>query len=1319
MNRKYKRVLSSIMSVVMLSSSGAAGGINTVHADTSVPTAAYYWDFESVTGTDAGSGATLKVGASVVNDSERGNVLNLPGGNNGQGGYMELPEIFSDVTSEGFTLSMWVKPATNAGAYQRFFEASNSELGATYNGNCEWQLPEFGLVTGGVGDYDVSIYVGAAGTTATNRSRLRHEESLVKDEWRYLTLSVTPNSYKAYLNGIEMTSSLNGSWNETDLSGTLSALFEDNMIQSYQYASIGRSLYSSDGDFEGALDNISVYEKALTRDEVEALAVAEGIEISRVDLLTLYNENKDKSNAQDQYTSESWSVFTEALDEAGLVLEAGTATDQEILEALENLQTAIAGLTYNSVSQYYWDFENVTGTDAGYGAIMKAGASIVDDSERGNVLSLPGGGNGLGGYLELPKIFSDVTSEGFTLSMWVKAATSASNFQRIFEAANSELGATGDGGHSWASPEFGLTPGGNDYDVSIFVGESGMKATNRSRLKYNETLVRGEWQYLTVSVTPDSYKVYINGMEKNYTPVGWDTTDLDGTLIALFEDNFIQTFEYVSLGRGLYGSDGDFEGELDNVSFYKNALTKEEVEALAVSQGLQIGKPNLQVLYNENKDRTNDQNEYTSESWTVYAAALEEAKSVLENDNASSQEILDALNNLQTAVEGLTLNSSSEYYWDFENVTGSNAGYGALLKANAAVVDDSERGKVLNLPGGNNGQGGYMELPEIFNDVTSEGFTLSMWIKPDTESTPYQRFFQASNSTLGATYDGGYGWASPEFGLTPGGGDYDASIYVGEPGAQATYSTRFSHEKSLEKDQWQYFTVSVKPDSYKVYLNGIEQSCSWDETTVGVVLSALFEDDYIQTFRYVSIGRGLYTSDADFKGALDNIKFYKRALTRDEVGALALSEGITIDKTDLQTLYNSNNDKEESKYTTSSWNTFITALNTAKTVLDTADTELSLSQVDDAYTQLQAAAAGLTEKGNKTELQALYDSNKDKVQSKYTEASWKTFATALEEARILLETDNNEVSKKQLDSAVTKLTNAVRGLKESTDKTALQEVYDLSVNITQGNSTQASWNAFLTALEEAGNILNSSLASQEQIDSALDKLQKAVQGLAANVDKSKLQAAYDANKNKNQNTYTKASWSVFATALSEAKAMLQNSGAAQTDIDNALNKLNNASKALITIKVMNKKSVTLGIGEKFQTYVSGSRKDCYFKTSNSSVAKVSSTGVVTAAKKGTATITAVNKNGNAITLKVTVKKAPSKIVKLNAKKKTIKKNAAFKIKVTLPKNTASNKITFKSSNKAVAKVSTKGKVTAKKKGTATITVKTFNGKKKNIKITVK
>ena len=75
-----------------------------------------------------------------------------------------------------------------------------------------------------------------------------------------------------------------------------------------------------------------------------------------------------------------------------------------------------------------------------------------------------------------------------------------------------------------------------------------------------------------------------------------------------------------------------------------------------------------------------------------------------------------------------------------------------------------------------------------------------------------------------------------------------------------------------------------------------------------------------------------------------------------------------------------------------------------------------------------------------------------------------------------------------------------------------------------------------------------------------------------------------------------------------------------------------------------------------------------------------------------------------------MKKKPKKVA-LNLKNKKLKKGKTVTLKATLPKGTASYNMTWSSDNKKVAAVTANGKVKALKKGTAKITVRTFNGKK--------
>ena len=118
-----------------------------------------------------------------------------------------------------------------------------------------------------------------------------------------------------------------------------------------------------------------------------------------------------------------------------------------------------------------------------------------------------------------------------------------------------------------------------------------------------------------------------------------------------------------------------------------------------------------------------------------------------------------------------------------------------------------------------------------------------------------------------------------------------------------------------------------------------------------------------------------------------------------------------------------------------------------------------------------------------------------------------------------------------------------------------------------------------------------------------------------------------------------------------------------------------------------------------------------FKSSNKKVATVNSKGVITGKKAGKAVITVkVGKYTKKLTVKV--KKPSFKLVKSSVK---LKKGSKTTIRV---KAAPVSKVTYKTSNKKVATVNSKGVVTAKKKGTAKITVK-CNGITRTFKVTVK
>lgn len=245
----------------------------------------------------------------------------------------------------------------------------------------------------------------------------------------------------------------------------------------------------------------------------------------------------------------------------------------------------------------------------------------------------------------------------------------------------------------------------------------------------------------------------------------------------------------------------------------------------------------------------------------------------------------------------------------------------------------------------------------------------------------------------------------------------------------------------------------------------------------------------------------------------------------------------------------------------------------------------TLASVTDGQVEVAPISAMVLVKGEAKDQDSIYDKNElverklqalkkliatceNLEQGNYTEESWKEFTDALAAAKTTA--GKTDVTAEEIDSAMDQLRAAYDGLEVpagSVDTGKLTALVEKCSELTeQGNYTNESWAAFQEALKNAKDVLAKPDVTQEEIDQALEDLQTAYDGLKVpdgSVDTGKLSALIEqCDGLTEQGNYTNESWATFQEALKNAKEVLAKPDATQTEIDQALAKLQAAYDGL-------------------------------------------------------------------------------------------------------------------------------------------------------------
>lgn len=218
----------------------------------------------------------------------------------------------------------------------------------------------------------------------------------------------------------------------------------------------------------------------------------------------------------------------------------------------------------NITPSYSYDFENVDGTnvlntvsDEGV-ATLEGTACVDNDSNHGQVLSISNNKGAIKeNYLKLPEeTFSDITKEGYTISMWVNVNMDDPDYWQhsaLFEANdNGNYPVTRISANLYGR----INANGAYADATII----------------SQGLTSNQWEYVTYTVSPTGIVVYLNGEV---------VSTADKNISDCFDNNFLANMTNVSVGSGEIWEDQDISAaKFDDVSVFPKALTETEVEAL-------------------------------------------------------------------------------------------------------------------------------------------------------------------------------------------------------------------------------------------------------------------------------------------------------------------------------------------------------------------------------------------------------------------------------------------------------------------------------------------------------------------------------------------------------------------------------------------------------------------------------------------------------------------------------------------------------------------------------------------------------------------
>jgi hypothetical protein len=478
-----------------------------------------WWPFNGNANDESGNGNNGIANGGVAITTDRFGISNsaytFPG-NNSSFININQNSSFSNFTS-GITLSFWYLSYANQsspGYHPRVLE-----LG--YTGTTGFGAR--GFPETGISVHQNSFSAGYWWTGGTGTQSL--------NTWYHLVISVNfiSNSWIAYHNGNQILSGVNGgSTTSINYSG-------------YTF-NIGRKPITQDGAWNGKVDDIAIYNRALTPQEITALytGVAPCQSTSSSTDLTIPSTSLP-------YIWNGLTFNTSGTQTATLTNAAGCDSSATLNLTVTN--TLPDYLPSNGLVGW-WPFNGNSNDESGNGNNGTVNGATLASDRFGNS-GKAYGFDGINDWININNSNSLNPPSQITISAWVKTMEyNSSNASMILNK--------------------GWDQGPGHYDLLLFSSNKKSRFVIGSNLfvESNTNINLNQWVFITATIDDFTMKIYVNGL-------------LENTILQTNNNSFGTNSDPLYIGKHDYNNAPYFfNGSIDDIAIYNRALTPQEIAAM-------------------------------------------------------------------------------------------------------------------------------------------------------------------------------------------------------------------------------------------------------------------------------------------------------------------------------------------------------------------------------------------------------------------------------------------------------------------------------------------------------------------------------------------------------------------------------------------------------------------------------------------------------------------------------------------------------------------------------------------------------------------